>query len=319
MAAPTKENLLIIGATGYIGTYITEQIILAKESFGRIAIFTSPSTAENKPEVLDKLRAQGVEVIIGDVKNSQDLLKAFEGITTVISAVGRPVIADQIPWLPLLIQAPSVKRFFPSEYGTDIEYDSSSANEIPHQQKLKVRAALRKLEAEGRLEGLEYTYVVTGPSAHGYLSNKGITLGGFDVQGKQAVALGDGKGKVSLTTDTDVGRLVVAALLHPETSRNRPLLVNSFTTTPLDIVAEFEKQTGGEKWNVEFIPVDKFREQEKQAWEAGHPWAAWFTLRRIWGEGRTLYEKRDNHLIDAERTEMLEDAVKVAVAQQTSA
>lgn len=221
MAAPTKENLLIIGATGYIGTYITEQILLAKESFGRIAIFTSPNTAEKKPEVLDKLRAQGVEVIIGDVKNSQDLLKAFEGlrnpestldraladlfegITTVISAVGRPVIADQIPWLPLLIQASSVKRFFPSEYGTDIEYDSSSANEIPHQQKLKVRAALRKLEAEGKLEGLEYTYVVTGPFAYGYLSNKGITLGGFDVQGKRAVVLEDGKGKVSLTTDTE--------------------------------------------------------------------------------------------------------------------
>jgi len=317
MAAPTKENLLIIGATGYIGTYITEQIVLAKESFGRIAIFTSPSTSEKKPQVLDKLRAQGVEVIIGDVKNSQDLLKAFEGITTVISAVGRPVIADQIPWLPLLIQAPSVKRFFPSEYGTDIEYDASSANEIPHQQKLKVRAALRNLEKEGKLEGLEYTYVVTGPFAYGYLG-KGLTLGGFDVKQKKAVVLGDGKGKVSLTTDTDVGRLVVAALLHPEPSRNRPLLVNSFTATPLDIVAEFEKQTGGQKWEVEYIPFDKFREQEKQAWEEGNPWATGWTLRRIWGEGGTLYEKRDNHLIDKEDTETLEDAVKVAVAQQAS-
>jgi uncharacterized protein YbjT (DUF2867 family) len=80
MAQPkSKENLLIIGATGYIGVYIVEQIIKAKDSFGRIAIFTSPSTAESKPQKLVELRAQGVEVIIGDIKKPSDLVTAFEG------------------------------------------------------------------------------------------------------------------------------------------------------------------------------------------------------------------------------------------------
>jgi len=40
------------------------------------------------------------------------------------------------------------------------------------------------------------------------------------------------------------------------------------------------------------------------------------TLRRIWGEGKTLYEKRDNSAIDAEDTETLADAVKVVISQQ---
>jgi uncharacterized protein YbjT (DUF2867 family) len=74
-----KENLLILGATGYIGVYIVDSIIKAKDSFGRIAIFTSPSTAENKPEKLDELKAQGVEVIIGDFKKASDLEAAFQG------------------------------------------------------------------------------------------------------------------------------------------------------------------------------------------------------------------------------------------------
>jgi len=74
-----KENLLLLGATGYIGTYILEQIINAKSSFGRIAIFTSPKTAETKAELLGKLKGQGVEVIIGDTGNDGELLKAFEG------------------------------------------------------------------------------------------------------------------------------------------------------------------------------------------------------------------------------------------------
>jgi uncharacterized protein YbjT (DUF2867 family) len=75
-----KENLLILGATGYIGTYITEQILNAKNLFGRIAIFTSPGTAESKSQVLNNLKERGVEVIVGDVKSSNDLLKAFEGV-----------------------------------------------------------------------------------------------------------------------------------------------------------------------------------------------------------------------------------------------
>jgi uncharacterized protein YbjT (DUF2867 family) len=74
-----KENLLILGATGYIGVYIVDSIIKAKDSFGRIAIFTSPSTAENKPEKLEELKAQGVEVIIGDFKKASDLEAAFQG------------------------------------------------------------------------------------------------------------------------------------------------------------------------------------------------------------------------------------------------
>lgn len=314
MITMAKENLLIIGSTGWIGAYITEQIVKAKDSFGRIAIFTSPSTAESKAEALGELKAQGVEVIVGDLKNPEDLLNAFKGIDTVISAVGRNVIGEQVGWIPLLVQAPSVKRFFPSEYGTDIEYGPESVNEPPHQQKLKVRAALKEVK------GLDYTYVVTGPFAGGFLSaSKRLPdIGAFDVETKTAVVLGDGKGKISLTTEADVGKLVVKALLHPEASRNRALKVNSFTTTPLDIVAEFEKQTGGEKWSVSFTPLDKIRELEKQAYVEKSPYSTGFTLRRIWGEGGTLYEKRDNGLIDGEDTDTLEDAVKLAIATQTS-
>jgi hypothetical protein len=117
-----------------------------------------------------------------------------------------------------------------------------------------------------------------------------------------------------------VGKLVVAALLHPEAARNRALRVNSFTTTPLEIVEEFEKQTGGGKWRVEFIALEKARELEKKAYEDGNPYAIGFTLRRIWGEGGTLYERRDNGIIGAEEgLDDLTDAVKVAIAAQTGA
>lgn len=121
-----------------------------------------------------------------------------------------------------------------------------------------------------------------------------------------------------MLTCSSVGRLVIKALLHPEASKNRALKVNSFTSTPAEIVAEFEKQTG-EEWNVSYTPIEKVRELEKEAWANKNPAATVFTLKRIWGSGGTLYEKRDNGLIDAEDMETLQDAVKAVIAAQLSA
>ena len=92
-------------------------------------------------------------------------------------------------------ESPQIKRFLPSEYGTDIEYSLASANEKPHQQKLKVRAAIRETK------NLEYAFVVTGPYADVpfYLgASKNPRGGSFDVKNKKAVLLGDGNGRISL-------------------------------------------------------------------------------------------------------------------------
>lgn len=81
-----KENLLILGGTGYIGTYITNQIVKAKETFGRIKLFTSQKTADTKKEALDKLRAEGVEVIVGDVSKEEEMSKAYQGILSALQS-----------------------------------------------------------------------------------------------------------------------------------------------------------------------------------------------------------------------------------------
>jgi hypothetical protein len=69
---------------------------------------------------------------------------------------------------------------------------------------------------------------------------------------------------------------------------------------------------------VEYQSLEKAKELEKKAYEDGSPIAVGFTLRRIWAEGRTLYEKRDNGVIGAEEgLDTLADAVKFAVEDQT--
>jgi uncharacterized protein YbjT (DUF2867 family) len=72
-------NVLVIGATGLIGTPITKAIISAKSSFGRIAILTSSATVAKKASEINSLKSQGVEILTGDLSNEQDVKKAYSG------------------------------------------------------------------------------------------------------------------------------------------------------------------------------------------------------------------------------------------------
>lgn len=73
------RNILVFGATGSIGITITTSLLSAKSSFHRIAIFTSPATEESKPHLLRSLKEEGVEIIIGNIHDEFDILKAYEG------------------------------------------------------------------------------------------------------------------------------------------------------------------------------------------------------------------------------------------------
>lgn len=104
---------------------------------------------------------------------------------------------------------------------------------------------------------------------------------------------------------SSVGKLVVAALRHPEVEEagGKALKVNSFEVTPNQVLAEYEKQTEA-KWKVEYVPLKRLIEEEKKLWEEGHPKATVLTLRRIWSEGGTLYEKTDNGAIGLKTEDM---------------
>jgi uncharacterized protein YbjT (DUF2867 family) len=116
MSPPSScKKLLIFGATGLIGSRITAEIVRRKANFDKIGIFTSKGTSESKATELSKLIDQGVEVIIGDVTNANDVTQAYEGFDTVISCVGRNVIEHQVELVRLADESSSIQRFFPSE------------------------------------------------------------------------------------------------------------------------------------------------------------------------------------------------------------
>lgn len=235
---------------------------------------------------------------------------------TVVSALGRWAIDKQVDLITLAERSPSILRFIPSEYGTDIAYKASSASEKPNQKKLKVRAFMESKA----VQRLTYSYIVTGPFADLYLGNMAQEpqMGSFDVINREATLLGDSKDRVSLTTMADVGRLLVAVLKHPEVCDGKAVKVNSFTTTPGEILAEFERQTDS-KWKVNYTSLEDLKRYEIEAWEKENPIASLYTLRRIWTEGGTLYDKTDNEAIGKTKMDTLEMAIQEAVLNPVAA
>lgn len=117
-----------------------------------------------------------------------------------------------------------------------------------------------------------------------------------------------------------VGKFVTAALLHPEVSSNRALLVNSFITNPAEILAEFQRQTGSgkEDWTVTYTSLEELRRIEKDAWASKAKLAPIATLRRIWTEGGALPLIISNPEIGVTKTDSLVEAVRLAVEVQLS-
>ena len=195
----SKPSILVIGATGAIGKPITHQLILARSHFSRIAILTSASTIATKADEVAAVKAQGVDVLAGDLTSEADVKAAYAGIDTVISCVGRNAILLQKDLIKWAEECGSVKLFYPSEYGTDIEFNStSSPREKPHQLKLQVRAYIKELLARG--SKVQFIYLVTGPYSDMYMGKSRVDeIGTFDVGRRKAVVIGEGKERISFT------------------------------------------------------------------------------------------------------------------------
>jgi aspartate-semialdehyde dehydrogenase len=197
----TPTSILIFGATGTIGRYITSSLLSSSPPFQRITIFTSLSSLSSKSDLLTSWTSKypSLAVVAGDLTSESDVTSAYHDskADTVISCLGRGALDKQIPLLKLAEQSETVKWFLPSEYGTDIEHNEKSPNEKPHQLKLKVRKFVRD-----EIKRLKVTYVVTGPyfdmwvNAHAGFEK----AGGFVVDKKEAYVIEDGEGKVGFCT-----------------------------------------------------------------------------------------------------------------------
>jgi nucleoside-diphosphate-sugar epimerase len=71
------QNIIIIGATGLIGKYITTEIIKAKASFGRVVVLTSENTIHKKLSQINELKHSGIDILVGNITNEKEIRRAY--------------------------------------------------------------------------------------------------------------------------------------------------------------------------------------------------------------------------------------------------
>ncbi|KAL3751408.1 hypothetical protein ACJRO7_012261 [Eucalyptus globulus] len=204
MAAPTSGSgrVLIVGATGFIGRFITEASIAeGRPTYILVRPRSSSSSKANTAETLEKKGAIVIHGLMNDRSLMEAILKEHE-IEIVISAAGGADILDQLTLVEAIKSVGTVKRFLPSEFGHDV--DRAEPVE-PGLTMYKEKREVRRLIEE---HDLPYTYICCNSIASWpYYDNRhpAEVLPPLD----QFQIYGDGNVKAYFIAGTDIGKFTM--------------------------------------------------------------------------------------------------------------
>uniref|UniRef100_A0A7N0ZTY4 NmrA-like domain-containing protein n=1 Tax=Kalanchoe fedtschenkoi TaxID=63787 RepID=A0A7N0ZTY4_KALFE len=252
-----KSKILFIGGTGYIGKFLVEASALAGHPTFAL-VRQSTLSSPDKSHLIDKFKTLGVNFIIGDLYDAESLLSAVKQVDVVISTVGFPQLADQVKIIAAIKEAGHIKRFFPSEFGNDV--DRVHAVE-PAKSAFATKAKIRRaIEAEG----IPYTYVSSNFFAGYFLPN--LSQPGLKSPPRdKVVILGDGNPKAVFNKEEDIATYTIRAVEDPRTVNKilyikPPANIISFN----DLVSLWEKKIGKTLERV-YVPEEDVLKQIQEA------------------------------------------------------
>ena len=236
MSSSSHVRVLVVGY-GHAGAAIIRGL-LAPQYKERIAVgvLIRPSSLNSsdakKTAALNEFKQLGAQLVPGDLDSDlQTLTAVLRGYDTLISAVGGAQLLRQTHLLDAAVIA-GVKRFFPSEYGFDVEQVGRGSPVSVLDDKLTVKDAVVK-------SGIDYTLVASGSFGEFLVS----PFFGVNVGAGTVVAPGSVDNRISYTSLADLGIIVAAAVLSAEASK-KTIHISSGTVTYREIAAELEKVTG---------------------------------------------------------------------------
>ncbi|PPR98222.1 hypothetical protein GOBAR_AA22443 [Gossypium barbadense] len=223
-------------------------------------VFVRESTVSEpvKGKLVDNFKNLGVHLLLGDMYDHESLVKAIKQVDVVISVVGQMQLSGQVKIIAAIKEAGNVKRFFPSEFGMDV--DKNNAVE-PAKSTFAIKAQIRRaVEAEG----IPYTYVPANCFA-GYflptLSQPGATSPPRD----KVVILGDGNPKAVFNHEADIGTYTIKAVDDPRTA-NKTLFIrppkNTYSFN--ELIALWEKLIG-KTLEKTYVPEDQLLKQIQES------------------------------------------------------
>ncbi|KAH9217964.1 isoflavone reductase [Leptodontidium sp. 2 PMI_412] len=222
------KSIALIGASGNFGGLLVPELVKTDLNITAVIRESSKATFPSS-----------VQVTKSDF-SLKSLTEAFEGKDAVVSMLPIDAAADQAVLIEAAIAA-GVKRFLPSEYGSDSANPAVVAAVPFFEGKKKSLDLLVSKE-----NAISWTALVTGPFFD-WTFFMGLT--GFNASSKTVTLIDGGKTRFTASTSAQISRALISVLEHADETANKMVFVESFTTTQLDTLAAVEKVTG-QKWNV---------------------------------------------------------------------
>ncbi|KAK9311567.1 NmrA-like family-domain-containing protein [Lipomyces starkeyi] len=274
--------VIVVGAGGNLGPSIVRALLAHKGDFRRVGILAAP---EKKGKFAD-VEAQGVELVLGDYKDS----KPYNGFDVVISLAGNDIMKFQPQMIDAAIAA-GVRHFYPSEFGVDIS-QTPFLSERYFRDKHVTRDHLRAKAKE--VPELCFTYVIIGVFGETFALSP---VFGVDREKKEFTFYGDPESERSFSSMADAARYTVESILIPlpPSKQERSLRVPNGNWKVKDAI-KILGEVQGLQYTCNIKPLNEARElQEKsrQSGDTGEELA--FSLKALFGTPyATVPEPWDN-------------------------
>jgi uncharacterized protein YbjT (DUF2867 family) len=243
--------VLVVGATGLLGSEICEKLARRGE---KVTALVRESSSKEK---LAALESWGVELRLGDLKDADSLAAACREVDAVISTASSTLSrqagdsiesVDRDGQLNLVNAAKNrkIERFlfvsFQHKPGLSFPLDDA------------------KQAVEEAIAPLNFTIIQPSWFMEVWLS----PALGFDYTNRCARIFGAGAAPLCWISSHDVAEMCAIALRHPSAGRSRIALGGPEALSPLDVVARFEKVSGG-PFQIEHVPEAALRSQYESA------------------------------------------------------
>lgn len=244
-----------------------------------------------------------------DYSSQDSLTTAISGQDAVVNALGVGVVAREIHLrLVEAAHAAKVKRFIPSEFGSDTVHHLTAQLPV-FGDKVAVLEKLKEISAKD--QDFTYTAIINGPFFDWGLEKQFF----LNIAGSATDIYDGGDVPVSATTLAGVGRAVAGVLQKPDETKNRPVYVAETVFTQNKLL-----EWSGKADKIEKISVPT-EELEKKAYEAikqptpdGATFARNLILRAIFGgKFGAHFSKTDNELLRLK--ELSESELKELIKQ----
>jgi len=239
--------ILVVGATGLLGTRICERLRAEAQSVRALIRRTS------NPDKVSTLRSLGCELATGDLKDPPQIQAACQGISGLISTASSTLshqAGDSIESVDLqgqLTLANAAKRagvkrvvFVSFRDDPTVQYPLTQA----------------KRSVEHAIADLDFTSIQASYFMEVWLS----PALGFDYVNGRARIYGSGSKPISWVSHRDVAEFCIAPVLRPFASRSILAVGGPEALAPLEVVKIFEQESG-RSFEVETISEAKLSEQ----------------------------------------------------------